>query len=375
MSITQHKVATIALIALAFGFLAGCSKQSGDGSQGDRSLNIYNWNDYIDEETIPKFEKDTGIKVVYDLFDTNEIVEAKLTAGSSGYDIVVPASNFMERFIQAGLLQKLDKSKIPNYNNVDQEFYNKLADFDPGNEYAVNYLWGTTALGYNVDMVKKAIPNADVTSWSLLFDPKNAAKLKSCGIGIMDNPPEVIGNALLYLGHDPNAEDAAQLKEATELLKGIAPSIKYFDTARYINDLANGEICILIGYNGDVLNAQTRANEAKTNVAIEYVVPSEGGIVWFDTMVIPADAKNVDEAHEFINYFLEPETTARVTNVMNFANSNRASWPLVDESVMNNAAVFPPEEIMPKLVALRAYSQEYDRMITEAWNEVKASVK
>ncbi|MDI9347612.1 MAG: polyamine ABC transporter substrate-binding protein [Methylacidiphilales bacterium] len=355
--------------------LVSCGKKDSETASGDRVLNIYNWNDYIDEKTIPDFEAKTGIKVKYDLFDTNEVVEAKLTAGSSGYDIVVPASNFMERFVKAGLVQKLDKSKIPNYKNVDPDFYKNLAQFDPNNEHAINYLWGTTAIGYNVEKVTKALGTSNIDSWSVLFDPKNAAKLKSCGIGLMDSPPEVIGNALIYLGFNPNSEKEDELNKAKDLLKSIAKNVRYFDTARYINDIANGEICILIGFNGDVLNAQARAEEAKNNIKIKYLVPKEGAIVWFDTMVIPADAKNVAEAHEFLNYFLEPETTARISNHIKFANSNKASLPLLDKAVAENEAIFPSEAAKAKLVALRAYTQEYDRKLTKAWTEIKASTK
>ncbi|MDI9347919.1 MAG: polyamine ABC transporter substrate-binding protein [Methylacidiphilales bacterium] len=339
----------------------------------ERTLNIYNWNDYIDEKSIPEFETKTGIKVIYDNYDSNEVIEAKLLAGGSGYDLVVPTADFAERFISAKLIQKIDKSKIPNLSNVDPSIYKKLEGYDPQNQYAVNYMWGTSGIGYNKTKIARALPNAPYDSWKLVIDPKNAQKLSTCGIALLDDPKDIYTNVIIALGLDPYKEDLKQLEQAQAALLKIRPFIKYFDSSRYLNDLANGEICVVVGYNGDIIQARDRAKESGFNDEIVYSIPKEGAVLWMDTLVIPADSKNVAEAHEFLNYFLTPEVTARITNHTYYANSNINSKEFIEKEIIDDPAVYPEDAIKEKLVPSRVNSQEYSRKQTQLWTELKAT--
>lgn len=337
----------------------------------EKVVHVYNWSDYIDESILTDFTKETGIKVVYDVFDSNELVETKLLAGNSGYDVVVPTAPFLARQIQAGVFQKLDKSKIPNLSNMWPEVSERLAKYDPGNEYAVNYMWGTTGIGYNVDKVKAALGDVKIDSWDILFKPENAEKLKSCGINILDASDETFAIAMNYIGKDPDSKEAADLEAGGEVYKAIRPSVKTFNSSAYIDELANGDTCITIGWSGDILQAKTRAEEAKNGVTVDYVIPKEGTYMWFDNLAIPADAKNVDEAHAFINYLMKPEVIAKASDYVQYANGNLASQSLMDEAVSKNPAVYPDEATMKKLFTISPYGPREQRVLNRVWTQIK----
>jgi putrescine transport system substrate-binding protein len=338
----------------------------------EKALNIYNWSDYIAEDTLANFQKSTGIQVRYDVFDSNELLETKLLTGHSGYDVVVPSGNFLERQIKAGAFRKLDKSKLPNWKNLDPEVMRQLALHDPGNQYAVPWLWATTGLGYNVAKVRAALgADVPVNSWSLVFDPKLAVKLQGCGITLLDSPPEVFGSTLIYLGLDPNSEKPEDLKAATDLLLSVRPYIKYFHSSQYVNDLANGEVCVSLGWSGDVLQARDRAAEARNGADIAYLVPKEGALIGFDVLVIPADATHPGNAHVWINHAMDPAVIAAVSNTVNYANGVAASRPLLDEAVRNDPGIYPDATTRAKLHAHMAESQEYSREANRAWSRVR----
>ncbi|WP_165215443.1 polyamine ABC transporter substrate-binding protein [Affinirhizobium pseudoryzae] len=337
----------------------------------ERVVHVYNWSDYIDESLLEEFTKETGIKVVYDVFDSNELLETKLLAGGSGYDVVVPTGPFLARQIKAGVFQKLDKSKLPNLTNLWPVVSERLAKYDPGNEYAVNYLWGTTGIGYNVDKVKAALGDVPVDSWDVLFKPENAAKLKSCGINILDASDETFAIGMNYIGKDPDSKVAADLEAGGAVYKAIRPNVKTFNASAYINDLANGDICITIGWSGDILQAKSRAEEAKNGVNVNYVIPKEGTYMWFDNLAIPADAKNVAEAHAFINFLMKPEVIAKASNYVQYANGNLASQKFIDEAVLKNPSVYPDEATLKKLFTISPYDPRAQRVINREWTAIK----
>ncbi|MGN7292245.1 polyamine ABC transporter substrate-binding protein [Rhizobium sp. SAFR-030] len=337
----------------------------------ERVVHVYNWSDYIDETILTDFTKETGIKVVYDVFDSNELVETKLLAGGSGYDVVVPTGPFLARQIQAGVFQKLDKSKLPNLVNLWPLVSERLAKYDPGNEYAVNYMWGTTGIGYNVAKVKAALGDTPVDSWDVLFKPENAEKLKACGINMLDASDETFAIGMNYIGKDPDSKATADLQAGGEVYKQIRPSIKTFNSSAYINDLANGDICMTVGWSGDILQAKSRAEEAKNGVEIEYVIPKEGTYMWFDNLAIPADAKNVEEAHAFINYLMKPEVIAKASNYVQYANGNLAAQKVMEESVVKNPAVYPSETTLAKLFTISPYGPKEQRVINREWTAIK----
>ncbi|WP_245480441.1 polyamine ABC transporter substrate-binding protein [Neorhizobium sp. NCHU2750] len=337
----------------------------------EKEVHVYNWSDYIDESILTDFTKETGIKVVYDVFDSNDILETKLLAGGSGYDVVVPTGPFLARQIQAGVFQKLDKSKLPNLKNMWPQVMDRLAKYDPGNQYAVNYMWGTTGIGFNVDKVKKVLGDVPIDSWDVLFKPENAKKLKACGVNILDASDETFAIALNYLGKDPDSKKTADLEAAGEVYKKIRPYAKTFNSAAYINDLANGDICMTIGWSGDVLQAKTRAEEAKNGVNIQFIIPKEGTYMWFDNLAIPADAKNVDEAHAFINYLMKPEVIAKASNYVQYANGNLASQQFVDKEILDNPNVYPPEEVAKHLFTISPYDPKSQRVLNRLWTQIK----
>ncbi len=324
---------------------------AGGAAAEDKVVNVYNWSDYIDEDVLKQFTDETGIKVVYDVYDNNDIVETKLLAGGSGYDIVVPTDSNVARQITAGTLMKLDKSKLPNLVHMWPFIMDKLQTYDPGNQYAVDYMWGTTGLGINVDKIKERLgDDAPLDSWQLLFDPKYAAKLADCGIHIIDTPEDVIQSALRYLGLDPVSKDPADIEKAGELLKSIRPYIQKFESSEYINDLANGDICLALGYSGDILQARDRAAEANNGVDVEYVIPKEGALMWFDSFVIPADAPHPDAALAFINFMMRPEIAAANSNYVFYANGNLDSQPLLGEDVIGDEAIYPDQPTLDQSI-------------------------
>ncbi|TLX58981.1 spermidine/putrescine ABC transporter substrate-binding protein PotF [Stutzerimonas nosocomialis] len=339
----------------------------------NKVLHVYNWSDYIAEDTLENFTKETGIKVVYDVFDSNEVLEAKLLAGSSGYDVVVPSNPFLAKQIKAGVFQKLDKSKLSNWDNLDQDLLKALEPSDPGNQYSIPYMWGTIGIGYNVDKVKAVLgDNAPVDSWDLVFKPENIEKLKSCGVSFLDSPTEILPAALHYLGFQPDSGKADELKKAEDLFMQIRPHVAYFHSSKYISDLANGNICVAIGYSGDIYQAKSRAEEAANNVNVGYNIPKEGAGSFFDMLAIPADAKNVESAHAFLNYLLKPEVMAAITDYVQFPNANAAATPLVDESIRNDPGIYPSAEVAKKLYTFPDLDPKTQRAMTRSWTKIKS---
>ena len=337
----------------------------------EKILNVYNWFEALDPETVPNFEKETGIKVNYDTYEANETLEAKLLAGNSGYDLVFPSYFFMERQIGAGIYQPLDKSKLTNYGNLDGELMAIMANHDPDNSHAVPQQWGTTSLGYNVNMIKERMPDAPLDSYDLIFDPEIVSKFADCGVVMVDAPGEIMAIALNYLGKDPNSEAPEDLEAATELLKGVRPYIKYFSGSQHMNDLANGDICLGIMWNPDVFFAQMSADEAGQGVELALSIPKEGTLLWIDSALIPADAKHPENAHLFINYLLRPDVAAAMTNYVPAASPNAASVELVDEAIKSNGAIFLSDDEKSRLFTVKAHTPKYDRRLTRAWTEVR----
>jgi putrescine transport system substrate-binding protein len=336
-------------------------------SSEEKVVNVFNWSDYIDPAMLEQFTAETGIKVNYDVFDSNEVLETKLLAGNTGYDVVVPSASFLERQIKAGVFRKLDRSKLTNWSNLDTEVLQRVALHDPGNEHAVNHMWGTDGIGYNEGKVKAIDANAPVDSWNIVFDPKWAAKFKECGISVLDAPSEMVGAMLAFLGKDPNSQDPADLKLAEDRLLQIRPYIRMIHSSNYIDALANGEICVAVGWSGDVLQARDRADEAGQGNVIKYSVPKEGTIIWFDMYAVPADAPHPDNAHAFINFMMKPDVAAKNSNFINYANGNSASWPMIDEKVRNDPGVFPSAEVKAKLFPDLAESAEFTRLLNRTW--------
>ncbi|WP_244441456.1 MULTISPECIES: polyamine ABC transporter substrate-binding protein [Rhizobium] len=336
----------------------------------DKVVNIYNWSDYIDNSILADFTKETGIKVVYDTFDQNETLETKLLAGKTGYDIVVPTAYFLQRQIKAGVFQKLDKSKLPNISNMWDTVQKRIATYDPGNQYAIDYMWGTSGVGYNVDKVKQILGTDDAPDINVIFDPKLAAKFKDCGIYVLDSPTDVIPAALRYLGLDPNSTKQEDFKKAEDLLTAIRPFVRKFHSSEYINALANGDICLAFGYSGDVLQARNRAAEAKNGVNIAYSIPTKGAQMWFDVMAIPADAPHVEEAHIFLNYIMRPEVIAKASNFTSYANGNKASQQFLSKDVLEDPSVYPTDAVREKLYTLTPWDSKTQRVATRLWTKV-----
>lgn len=351
-----------ALAAVAF---AGVAKAE------DKVVNVYNWEEYIDDTTLADFEAATGIKVVYSTFDSNDTLEAKILAGNSGYDVVFPSGAFLERQIQAGAYQKLDKGKLPNISNMDPAIMEKMALFDPGNEHAVDYMWGMTAIGYNVDKIKAAMPDAPLDSWKIVFDPEVVSKFKDCGVAFLNAPDEVIPAALRYLGEDPNSKDPEVLKKALPVLEAVRPFIARFEGSSMIDKLATGDICLAIAWNGDVFQAKAAADAAGSGVNVAFSVPKEGAQLWFDSMAILADAPHPDAAHAFINYMMTPEVIARNSAATQYANGNKGANPLMDPEVTSNPGIYPPDDVMKTLFLVTAYSQKEQRVLNKIWETIK----
>jgi len=343
------------------------------GSAMAEEIHVYNWSDYIDEELLGKFEKETGIKVIYDVFDSNELLETKLLAGSTGYDVVVPSGSFLSRQIQAGVFQKLDKSKLPNIVNEWDAIKKQTAVYDPNNEYSVNYMWGTTGIGYNVNKVKEVLgEDAPTDSLALIFDPANMEKLQQCGVHFLDAPGEVVPAVLKYLGEDPDSHDKAVIAKAAPVLEAVAPYILKYHSSEYINALANGDICVAWGWSGDVLQARDRAAEAENGVEVEYAIPKEGALMWFDQLAIPADAPNPDGALKFINFMLDAENMAAASNYVYYANGNLASQKHLLEDVIGDPAIYPPAETVKNLYITTPYPPKIQRAVNRMWTKVKS---
>jgi putrescine transport system substrate-binding protein len=336
----------------------------------DPVVNVYNWSDYVGEGVLDDFTKETGIKVVYDTYDSMEMMETKLLAGGSGYDIVVPTDRNLARLIQAGIVQKLDKSKIPNIANQWDAIATRLETYDPGLEHATNYMWGTTGIGYNVDKIKAIMPDAPLDSWAMIFDPNVVSKFKDCGIHLLDSADDIIPAALNYLHLNPDSKEPGDLQKAGDLLKSIRPNIQKFHSSEYINALANGDICMAVGYSGDILQARNRATEAKNGVNIGYSIPKEGALIWLDSFAIPADAPHPENAHKFIDFMLRPDIAARNSNYVAYANGNKASQEKLDEAVIKDPSIYPSAETFAKLYTTTPNDPRVQREVTRVWTEV-----
>ncbi|WP_417598876.1 polyamine ABC transporter substrate-binding protein [Oceanospirillum sp.] len=358
----------LTLSALTLAFTAATA-------QAEEVLNFYNWSDYIAEETIAKFEKETGIKVNYDVYDSNEILEAKLLAGNSGYDLVVPSSHFMELQIKAGIFMKLNKDQLSNLKHLDQDLMATLSKKDPENQYGVPYLWGTTGIGYNPEMVKKVLgEDAPVDSWDLVFKPENIKKLQECGVTFLDSADEMIPFALNYLGEEPTSNKRSDYKmnaPAAKLLTSVRPYVKQFTSSQYVNDLANGDSCVAVGYSGDVFQAAARAEEAGNGVEVMYTIPKEGTEIWFDMLLIPADAKNAENAHKFINFLLRPEIIAEITDYVWYANPNKDATKLVDTEIVSDGAIYPDDATKAKLYMTDKPSMSVLKVRNRLWSDIK----
>ncbi|MBN8956579.1 MAG: polyamine ABC transporter substrate-binding protein [Rhizobiales bacterium] len=360
----------VALIAISVALFAW--HEPGWAQSTRRIVNVYNWSDYIDPKVIENFTADTGIEVRYDTFDSNDVLETKLLAGKSGYDIVVPTGYFLERQIKAGVFQKLDKAKLPHLINAWPEVTKRLAIYDPGNQYAVNYMWGTTGIGFNVAKLKERLGSPDAAStWDLIFKPENLEKFKDCGVDLLDSPDDILAAALKYLGLDPNSTNPKEIERAAELVTKIRPSVRKFHSSEYLNALATGEICLVVGWSGDIKQAARRAREAKNGVEVGYVIPKEGAQMFFDNLAIPKDAQNINEAHAFIDYMLRPEVAARNSNFLGYANGNLASQKFISDAVLNDKTVYPDASTMQGLYVIRAHDQKTQRLMNRLWTRIK----
>jgi len=354
-------------ILLAIGLCAAAPTTS---LAQQRTVNFYNWSDYIDPTVIDSFTRETGIKVRYDTFDSNDTLETKLLAGKSGYDVVVPTGYFLERQIKAGVFLKLDKTKLPNLANQWPEIAKRLASYDPGNQYAANYMWGTTGIGYNVAKAKAAF-GGPIDSWDVVFKPENLAKFKDCGVHMLDSADDIMPAALNFLGIDPNSLEQADLEKATDLMLKLRGNVRKFHSSEYLNALAGGEICLVVGWSGDIKQAQKRAAEARNGVAVGYVIPKEGAQMFFDNLAIPKDARNVAEAHELINYLLRPEVAAKSTNYLGYANGDTPNPQLIDKAVLDDRTVYPDAATLAKLYTISARDQKAQRLINRLWTRIK----
>ncbi|WP_462382976.1 polyamine ABC transporter substrate-binding protein [Pseudomonas sp. Marseille-QA0892] len=338
-------------------------------------VRVFNWSDYVTPQTLSDFSKDSGIKLIYDVFDANETLEAKLLTGNSGYDVVVPSNMFLAKQIQAGVFQKLDRTKLPNFKHLDPQLMKLLESNDPGNEHAIPYMYGTVLIGFNPDKVKAALgEDAPVDSWDLIFKPENIEKLKSCGVAMLDSPADILPIALHYLGLPPNSTKPSDYDKATELMLKIRPNIAYFHSSRYMNDIANGDICVAIGYSGSFFQFGNRAKEAGNGVVVDWRQPKEGAQIWFDLLAIPADAKNVDEAHAFINYLLDPKVIAQNSDFLGYPNPNKDATPLVSAEIRDNPNLTPTEASKQTLYTLEVLPPAAERARTRAWTKIKSGL-
>jgi putrescine transport system substrate-binding protein len=347
----------------------GSAAHSGGAADTGKVLNLYIWSDYLAPTTLARFEKQTGIKVNAAYYDANETLDTKLHAGNSGYDVVVPTASYFEAQIKAGMYLPLDKSKLPNLKNMDPQLMAKVALHDPGNAHGVIYLWGTNGIGYNEKMVKELLPDAPLDSWGMVFDPKVASKLAKCGISVLNSPAEMMRAVFSYLGKDPNSQNPQDLAQGEAVLLKIRPFIRSINSSEYIDALANGDLCVAVGYNGDVVQARDRAQDANKGIEIKYSIPKEGTILWFDMMAIPKDAPHPESAYAFINFVMTPEVIGEITNFKGYANANAVAQPLA--SVKNEPAIYPTPEVMPRLTVQLADSEDQTRAITRVWEKFK----
>jgi putrescine transport system substrate-binding protein len=359
------------LIAALAAAAITCAGAEGS-AQPERIVNVYNWSDYVEPTVLDAFTKETGIRVRYDTFDSNDTLETKLLAGKSGYDVVVPTAYFLERQIKAGVFQKLDKGKLPHLGTTWPTIADHLAAYDPGNQYAVNYMWGTVGIGYNVKQVREILgPAGKIDSWNAVFGPGELEKFKACGVHMLDSADDILPAALHFLNRDPNSTDPGDLEKAADLMASLRPTVRKFHSSEYLNALASGEICLVVGWSGDIKQAQKRAVEAKNGIEIGYAVPKEGAQMFFDNLAIPKDARNTTEAHAFIDYMLRPEVAAKNTNFLSYANGNLASQSLIDPAILNDRTIYPDEATMARLYTINAHDAKTTRLMNRLWTKIK----
>jgi putrescine transport system substrate-binding protein len=348
------------------------ASSGGETGNAEQVLNVYNWSDFIEPSIVTDFEKEFGIKVHYDVYETNEMMEVKLLSGHTNYDIVVPGGSFFGREVQAGVYRKLDKSLLPDLKNLDPGAALATAVYDPGNQYGVDYTWlVSVGMGYEVGKLQARLPHAPLDSWRLMFDPKLLSKLKDCGVSVLDSPDDVVGSVLAYLGKDPNSESLLDLAAAETVLQAVRPYIRYVDSTRYVADLANGDLCLALGWSGDIAQARHRATEAGRPVTIGYSIPKEGALSIVDVIAIPADAPHPKNAHLFIDYLLRPDVAAKNAAAITYASGVAGSVPLVSEAMRQDSAVYPPPEARARLVPMRARSQDFTRSLMRMWTRFK----
>lgn len=337
-------------------------------------LNVYNWADYIGESTIPDFEREFGIEVNYDVYDSSEIVDAKLMAGSTGYDVVVHSATFAARLFDKGFFLPIDRAKLPNWRHLDPDLLDILDEYDPGNAYSVPYMWGTVGYAYNVDMIHARMQDPPLDSADMIFDPAVASKFADCGISFLDSPTDVIPMASLYLGHGADSVNPRHLAEAEALLQGVRPYIKYFSSTKMLLDLPNREVCIAMSWSGDYATAAKRAEQAGVDIDLAFTVPKEGAPPWFDILLIPRDAPHPDNAHKFINYLMRPKVIAAITNQTSYANANVPAERYVKPEVLNDPAIYPDEEMRRRLEPSRVLPPKLERLRTRVWTRFKAGL-
>ena len=362
--------------SLAIAAALACSAQTfaaPDAKPASDTLYFYNWSDFIAEDTLKNFTKETGINVVYDVYDSNEVLEGRLLSGRSGFDLVSPSHDFYKTQINAGVYAKLDKSRLPNLKNLDPQIMKLISDnYDEDNAHGIPYLWVTTGIGYNKDKVEEVLgKDAPVDSWSLVFEPENMKKLQSCGVAFLDAPSEVLPSAMTYLGIPGDSLEMKDYQQAVEKIKEVAPYVTYFHSSRSISDLANGDICVAIGWSGDMLMARDRAEEAENGQNIRYSIPKEGAAMSFDMLAIPKDAPHKDAAHKMMNYLMEPEVIANITNYVTYANPNPASNKYVDKDLINDPGIYPPADVMEKLFVFKELPRRLRTYVTREWNRIK----
>jgi putative spermidine/putrescine transport system substrate-binding protein/putrescine transport system substrate-binding protein len=338
------------------------------------AVNISNWNGYIADDTLTRFTQETGIKATYDIHDSNEVLESKLMTGNTGYDVVSPSNHFLSRLIKAGAIQKLDKSQLPNWKNLDPALMKKLEVNDPGNQYGYPYMWGTAGIGYNVEKIKAIFGTTDVThSWKLIFDENNIKKLSECGVAIIDNPTQILPITLNYLGLPPHSHEPQDYKKAEQALLKIRPYIQYFHASKYVSDLANGNVCVVIGFNGDVVQAAASAKEAGNGIDIAYSIPDEGSTLWLDMVVMPKGAPHEKNGYAYMNYLLKPDVIANISNSIHYANPNLAADALVNPAVKQDLAIYPPKSVMDKLFTVEDLPAAIARLSTRLWTKLKTN--
>jgi putrescine transport system substrate-binding protein len=361
----QLSVSLLAAVLIALAF-------TDHGSAAERTVNVYNWSDYIAPRVIEDFTKESGIKVRYDTFDSNDTLEAKLLAGKSGYDVVVPTGYFLERQIKVGVFQKLDKQQLPNLANLWPQISARLAKYDPGNQYAVNYMWGTTGIGFSARKLRDVLgSNGAIDSWGNVFKPESLAHFKDCGVHMLDSSDDVLPAALNYLGLDPNTSSETELQKAADLVATVRPFVRKFHSSEYVNALASGEICLALGYSGDIKQAQKRAAEAKNGIEVRYSIPKEGAQLWFDNLAIPRDARNVAEAHAFINFLQKPQVAAMNSTYVSYANGNLVSQQFIEGTILEDKTVYPDDATMQRLYTISAHDPKTERLMNRLWMRIK----